>query len=156
MKTKTIVIAASLAVAGLIAIGYAKVKTLTAVFDKMTSWVSGISNFKVASGQATFNLNVTIKNPTDTDFTVSGLYVAKVKRVLVYMQGQYLATATVNMDAIDIPAYSQKEISNIPFSTSIENTLVTVLSSVLGGQTLSLNNLTIVTVIEVLGQEYNI
>ncbi|QEE49635.1 hypothetical protein FUA48_08575 [Flavobacterium alkalisoli] len=151
MKAKTIIIAASIALAGIAIIGYNKVKTLKAIFDQMTIEPSGIRNFKYTVSKITFNLDITITNPTQEAFSVSGASLASLKRVMVYMGDKFIGMATVNLDAIEIPPQASLTVKNIPLEVATENAI-----GLLSVQNLSLDIFNIMAVVDVFGNEYTI
>ena len=150
MRLKTFLIASGLFVGGLVAIGYHKAKSLKAIFDKMTIEPTGIRNLNFGLVYFTFDLDFTIKNPTQETFSVSGASVATLKRILVYRKTHFLGMAEINLDAIEIPANGELTIKNIPFSIATEN----VIKNILTKESLDVDELTIMAVIDVLGNEY--
>ena len=152
MKTKTIIIAAGVGAAALAYWAYRKVNSLKAVFDNMQIWPSKVSNIKFAYPILSFNLDIAVKNPTDTSFSLTGVGVAKLSRIVVSRNGAFLGQADVDMQAIEIPAFSTSTIQNLPFKVSLLN----VLSNVLADTNIDINQLSISAVIEVLGQSYTI
>ena len=153
MNLKKVLIASGIALAGMAFLGYQKVQNLKSVFDRMTIRPSGLSNIKVI-GLSTlrFDLSIKITNPTNEAFSVSGISLATFKRIMVYRKGEYLGMATINLGEIEIPAGQTIEIKNVPFEAATIN----VLKNLLTIESLSIDQLTMVAVVEVLGTEYTI
>lgn len=151
MKTKHLLIGGGVAIAALALYGYKKVVDLTATFDAMTIKPSSIRKIKLSWSSLTFNLDIRINNPTAQDFAVNGL-VATLKSIVINYKGKYLGTAVVNIDEIMIPKFSSLVIRDLPII--IENS--ELLENIWTITDLTINDLTITAVVEVLGSEYTI
>lgn len=151
MKTKHLLIGGGVAIAALALYGYKKVVDLTATFDAMTIKPSSIRKIKLSWSSLNFNLDVRINNPTAQDFAVNGL-VATLKSIVINYKGKYLGTAVVNIDEIMIPKFSSLVIRDLPII--IENS--ELLENIWTITDLTINDLTITAVVEVLGSEYTI
>ena len=150
MKTRTILITAGAVIAGLALVGWQKIKTLKAVFDRMSIRPSGISAFVPGLVKITFRMSFKITNPTNEAFSVTGASIATLKRIKAYYNGRFMGMADVNLTEIDIPSNSYVELKNIPFTVATENLLDTILTV----DEINLNNLTIHAIVEVFGNEY--
>lgn len=150
MKARTIIIAGVLAVGGLAAITIHKVMTLKAVFDRMKITPSAIKDFKLTLTEVSFKLNFKITNPTTEEFSVSGASMATLKSVSVYRSGNFFGSAWVNLNEIIIPAQSTVELQNLQFNISLQS-LLENLSTI---DKISLAELRIEAVVEVLGRDY--
>lgn len=150
MKTKSIIIASGLILGGFALAAYQKFKTLKAVFDRMSIYPSGLRNVRAGLHYFTFKLDITIKNPTNESFSVTGASIARFKRILAYRNGHFLGMATLNLEEIEIPATGSIEIKDIPFEVSPENVMLNILTI----EGFSMEQLTFVGVVEVLGKEY--
>ena len=153
MKTKHIIIAGIVVgVAGLAYAGYRKIQKLKAVFSAMNVYPSGLRNVKIGLSHFTFNLDLTIENPTKEDFSIDAGSFASVKRAIAYRNGHFLGMATLAINMVHIPALNTLELKNIPFEVSPEN----VLKNVITIESFSLEQLSFVVVVEILGKEYYI
>jgi len=152
MKAKKIALIAGLAVVGLALFTYNKVNALKQVFERMTVWPTGISNIKLNLTTLSFKLDISVRNPTDTAFSVTGASIATLKRIVVSRNGKFLGQADVDISDIEIPAYGTSHFKDLPFTVSLEN----ILTNILDDTTLNINELSITAVIEVLGQSYTI
>src|SRR5690606_30878408 len=128
MKTKTIIIASGLILGGIALAAYQKVQTLKAVFDRMSIYPSGLRNVRAGLTYFTFKLDITLKNPTNEAFSVTGASIVRFKRILAYRNGHFLGMATLDLEEIEIPAASSIEITNIPFEVSPENVMKNILT----------------------------
>ena len=153
MKTgKVLLIGSAAVVAGILLYGYKKAQDFSEVFDKMKIYPAGISNIKFGLQQITFDLDVSLKNNSSTAFSLSGVYIAKLKRIVISNHGDYIATANVNLEAIEIPALTTRTITNIPVVANLGGLLMNILQN----PQLSVEQLGITAVFEVLGTEYTI
>lgn len=152
MKTKHILLAVGTAFAGLMVYAYKRVTETKAIMQQMDIWPSDISNIAAGLTWFRFNISFKIENPTDADFSVSGLGLITVKRIMVYRKGRYLGMSEVNISDIEIPAKTTREIKHIPFKIETAN----VLRNILTIESFSLEELRIVAVLEVLGSEYTL
>src|SRR5690606_13673390 len=151
MSAKGVLLTIGLAIGGLAWLGYRKVKSLKAVFDNMTIAPSGIRNLKLGIKEVSFLLDFTITNPASEAFSVSGASIASLNRIMVYKDGNLIGMATVNMGAIEIPSNGELTIKNVPFKIATESALNLLLQD-----NIDINKLTILAVIDVLGNEYTI
>lgn len=151
MKAKGIILTIGLAIGGLAWLGYKKAKSLKTVFDNMTIAPSGIRNLKLGLKEVSFLLDFTITNPTSEAFSVSGASIASLNRIMVYKDGNFIGMASVNMEAIEIPSNGELTIKNVPFKIATQNALNLLLQD-----SIDINKLTILAVIDVLGNEYTI
>lgn len=152
MRAKKVVIIAAVAITAIALMAYKKVTDYRAVFDKMQIRPSGVSNISIQLLKLKFNLSLKIVNPTGTAFGVSGLGLAKLKRIIIKYDGNYLATANTNLESFELPAYNETIIENIP----IEADNINLLGQLFTATTLTVDKLGISAVIEFLGTEYTI
>lgn len=151
MKTKTLLIAGALAVAGFAIFSYNKVTNLIDIFSKMTIQPVGLRNLKVSFTAITFNLDIDLKNPTSQDFAVSG-YVATLKRLVINYKGQFLGVADVNIDEVAVPKFNSLRIKDLPVVVAPK----TLVQNIMTITSLDYKDLQITAVIEALGTEYTI
>lgn len=152
MKTKNILIVAGAAVAAATWWGYNKIQKLKAVFEQMTVLPSGISGINISLAAIRFRLNFTINNPTAEDFSVTTGKMAAIKRIIVYRKGKLLGVAQVDIDNIEIPAYSAIEIKDIELQVAVSS----LLDNIMTIQGISLDEITIACVVSVIGKEFTI
>ncbi len=151
MKAKTVFIGIGIAIAGLALVGYNKVKRLQAAFGQMSIVPSDISNLKVNGLlNLSFNLSFRITNPTNEDFTISGLGMVTLKRIVVYRKGQFLASADMSIDSIQIPPLKQVDIKHVPFNIATIN----LIQNALTWESFGIDELTIEAVVQVLNTDY--
>jgi len=151
MKTKTILITAGLALAGIALIGYKKVTDLQATFDKMKLYPVGVRNIKIGWLQTKLDIDVAFKNPTNMDFAVNGV-IATLRRIYVSYKGKTLGVAEVNIDSISIPAYQTLVIKNLTVIASNPDLLQNALSLT----EISISDLQITAVVDVMGNEFTL
>lgn len=152
MKARTILIAAGLVVGGLAWAGYEKVKRFQAAFEKMTIYPSKITNIKFGFLQIDFKLSFKITNPTDEDFSVSAAGLVTLNKINVYRKGDFLGTAILNIDALELPAKQTITIENLPFSVAS----IAVIETALTMESFNVNDLTIEAIVSVMGKEFTI
>lgn len=153
MKKSNVLLIGGAVVAGLLLIGYQKVQDFTAVFDRMNIYPSGLRNFKIKGlKEITFDLDITLKNNSGTAFSLNGIYLAKLKRVVITRNGEYIATANLNLETIEIPALSSIIIPNVPVVANTAGLVMNLFSS----EQISIDQLGISAIVEVLGREYTI
>lgn len=152
IKTKHIVITG--AILGIGILWYSsKVSKWKETMKKIKGLPTGIRNFDINFKRLRFNLDVTLYNPTDDNFSPDGVIVV-VKRILLKdKKGKRIATITVNKSFVSIPAkgkYVLKDlIVEIPILDNLSN--LESLSQITG-----INDVKVETIIGVLGKEYSI
>ncbi|MXN90143.1 hypothetical protein GR160_02805 [Flavobacterium sp. Sd200] len=152
MKTKYVV---AIGTVGLVALGiylYNKARQFKKVFDNMRVWPSGIRNIRVQLPYLLFNLDITLQNPTDVPFSITGASLVTLRRVVVYRNGKFLGQAEVNLAGLEIPAFGTTVVRDLPFRFE----LVNVLDNLINAESLTVNDLTLSAVVEVFGQQYEI
>jgi len=150
MNTKKLLVAGGLTLAAFTIYGFKKVESLKAVFDRMTIKPTRVSSIKVDLNKVSFNIDILIENPTNTGFALTGASIASLKRIMVYRDGVSLGTVEVNMQSIDIAAYSSAAITNLPFTISTESVLYNLITA----SSFDMNKLKIIAIVGVLGAEY--
>lgn len=150
MKLKHILIASGLFIGAAAAFGYQKVKNLQAIFDKMSIKPVDISGLNVGAVRIKFKLDIKIVNPTNEYFSVSGASVARLKTLSIFRNGDYLGTANLDLEEIDIPANSYKLLKYVPFEVDTLNLVTNIFSMA----SVDISQLTIVATVDVLGTEY--
>ncbi|KGO84429.1 hypothetical protein Q763_01410 [Flavobacterium beibuense F44-8] len=148
---KTIVIA-GLIIGGIAYASYRKVQKLKEIFNQMKIQPSGLRNVKIGVDYFTFNLDLTIENPTTEAFSLNAGSTASFKRVLAYRNGHFLGMATLNLNMVNIPAFNSFELKNVPFQISSN----IVIQNALSIESFSVEQLTFVVVVDILGKEYYI
>lgn len=151
MKTKTLLITAGIAIAGIALLGYKKVTDLQATFDRMSLYPVGVRNIKVGWLQTKLDIDVAFKNPTNMDFAVNGV-VATLRRIYVNYKGKVLGVAEVNIDSISIPAYQTLVIKDLTVIASNPD----LLQNVIALTSISLSDLQITAVVDVMGTEFTL
>ena len=150
MKAKNVLIGVGLFFGVMVAIGYRRAKQLQAVLEAMQIKVTKLSNFKPQFLELSFDLDITLTNPTGIDFSVSSKSVAVLKQIKVYRKGHYIGTATLNMVTIEIPAQSSIVIEKVPFRVATAS----VLKNLITIEGFSIDQLSIEATVDVLGYEY--
>lgn len=151
MKTKTLLITAGIAIAGIAVLGYKKATDLQATFDKMSLYPVGVRNIKVGWLQTKLDIDVAFKNPTNMDFAVNGV-IATLRRIYVNYKGKVLGVAEVNIDSISIPAYQTLVIKDLTVIASNPD----LLQNVIALTSISLSDLQITAVVDVMGTEFTL
>ena len=122
-----------------------------AILPKLQAFPTGFRNLNATSGIATFNIDVTIVNPTDEDFNPD-MIVAVLQKINVKDKvGNKIASINVNRSYIKIPAKSKIVLQNLLVE-------VPIWQSLLNWQNLtaikSFNDIKLESIITVLGKEY--
>lgn len=152
MKTGTkIVIGITIFLFFLGVYGYRKAIKLKNLFDKIEIMPSGLRNLKVSSSRVSFEISVTLTNPTTDNFELNG-YLVKLERLNFFYKGKYLATAKPALSSITILAQNQLEIKNVP----VVLPTATVVANTLEFLNFDMANLTVEAVLDVAGSEYYI
>ncbi|HLF53533.1 hypothetical protein [Flavobacterium sp.] len=156
---KNLLIAGTIAFVGFALIAAEKAINLKAIFDQMTIKPNSLpKKFKFYNPNSlgipqtvSFAIDILLTNPTGEDFAVSG-YVATLKRVNVFYQGNFLGTANVNIDEVSVLSHNTLILHDIVVEVASGN-ILTNLSAITN---LSMNDLVFTGIIEVLGNEYEI
>lgn len=114
LTTKKIVIAVAVFFAFVALYGYTKAKTLIGVFEKMTILPNDVSNIDISLERIKFNLDILLSNKANDDFDVSGYGLVTLKEVKVFYNNVYLATSTLNITGMVIPAQMNLIVEDIP------------------------------------------
>ena len=158
--TKKILFAVGLFVVGGIMIASAKIEKLSAIFKRMNIkpfslprkiTFSEPNNLGIPK-KVSFLLDLKIMNPDFESFTASGFGVAKLKTIDVYFKNNHIGTATVNLDEIDIPPKSEYILKDL----QVNGNTFSILSNATEFTNLSLDHLTFIATVEVLGIDYEI
>ena len=96
--------------------GYSKAQKLIAIFQQMTMEPKNVGNFKVSLSSIDFTLDVMLTNPTVDSFDINSFGIASVKSIDIYYKKIYIATSSVNITSISVPAKDQLIIYDIPVS----------------------------------------
>lgn len=158
MSVKKVVIGVGiLAVAGYLFLDY-KVKKIIEKFQFVKIYPTSIKNFNVKwnDGQPliSFNLDIKFTNPTTEVFSAK-IIAVKLKRIIFYDKSNVqLGTATVNADALTIPANGSTTIYNIPIQLQLQTVATAIASAI--QKDFGLKDIRIETIVSVLGTEYKI
>lgn len=158
MSVKKVVIGVGiLAVAGYIFLDY-KVRKIIEKFQFVKIYPTSIKNFNVKwnDGQPliSFNLDIKFTNPTTEVFSAK-IIAVKLKRIIFYDKSNVqLGTATVNADALTIPANGSTTIYNIPIQLQLQTVATAIASAI--QKDFGLKDIRIETIVSVLGTEYKI
>lgn len=158
MSVKKVVIGVGiLAVAGYLFLDY-KVKKIIDRFQYVKIYPTSIKNFNVKwnDGQPliSFNLDIKLTNPTAEVFSAQ-IVAVKLKRIIFYDKNNVqLGTATVNADALTIPANGSTTIYNIPIQLQLQTVATAIASAI--QKDFGLKDIRIETIVSVLGTEYKI
>lgn len=146
---KKILFISALVLGGLAYLGWRKVENLKEHFSKLKILPIGVSDFKATLKEIRFKVDVQIYNPEPESFDVSGI-IATLKRLNVYWKGQFLATGSLNITSISIPAKDKLILHDIEVIVPLTNVMqvLTVLD------TISVNDLQVEAVVEALGENY--
>jgi hypothetical protein len=142
--------AAVLALVGTFA--YQKATKITETFGAMTMKIVGISDVTINLTNFSFYINVYFHIPTSDDFTVSGFGVASLKRLKIYLKGQYLGEASVNISDISIPSNNELIIHDLPVNVATSQ----VLQNIMTIENIKLSDLNAVATFDVAGNEFEI
>ena len=152
IKTKHIIIGG--AILGIGAIWYSsKLNKWKETMTKLKAIPTGLRNFDVNFKRMRFNLDVTLYNPTNDNFSPDGI-IATVKRIILKDKTEKrIATITVNKSFISIPAKGKFGLKDLIVE-------IPVLENISNWQNLSkirsVNDIQIETILSVLGKEYSI
>ena len=157
---KKILLAGVLTIIGLSLIASAKISKLSAIFERITikpaSLPKNIKFFNPNNLQIpqnfSFLIDLKITNPDYESFTVSGLGVAKLHTVDVFLKDVHIGTAEVELEDIDIPAQSVYTLKDLKV---VGNTL-SILSGAEAFANLNLNDLRFIANITVAGLDYEL
>lgn len=129
MKTSTkLFIAGGLLIALLSTKALAYKDELMNAFMQLKPTPVKITNFRIGISKIAFNLGIKITNPTLTDISLSGFGVVSVSKIMIYKNGQLLATTTPNITSIEIPNRNSVTIHDLP----IEIDTLTAMNAFLG------------------------
>lgn len=154
--TKGIVIGGGLVLLSFLAFAANKVKTVQAIFDRMSIEPADISALKVTGSfpnfYINFKLDIKITNPTPLALSVSTGSLAVLRSIKLYRKGKYLGKADLNISTIDVPANSSTTFKHIPFSVAAQAALENAMTI----ESFDMSELGIVATVVVLGNEYEI
>lgn len=94
--------------------GYNEAKKMIAVFDKMGIKPETVSNIDISLQRIKFNINIILSNASDDDFDVNGYGFVKLREVKVFYNNVYLATSTLNITGMVIPARMNLVVEDVP------------------------------------------
>jgi len=147
---------AGVAVLGLITLGgivaYRKAARIAAIFDLMDIKPIYASKFSIDGGNLVFKVDVEITNKSEDDLFVSGLGVAKLKKIVFFYEGVQIAEADPNVTAISIESGDTLTLKNIPVRAKIGTLLLNAASLL----RLDLNKMTCIGIVDAFGSEYQI
>ncbi len=112
-KTKKILIGVGVAFA--IGAIYAKNKVdrLIAIWNKMDIIPNEIRNVDVNLQRIRFNIDIRLQNNTPDNFYISGGWFADLKQMSFFYDGQFIATADVIINKIEVPGSGSTILKNI-------------------------------------------
>lgn len=158
MSAKKIIIGAGIiAIAGYFFIEY-KVQKIIERFQFVKIYPTAIKKFNIkwneGSPFVTFNLDIKLVNPTPEVFSAK-IVAVKLKRIMFYDKNNILlGTATVNTDAITIPANGSTTLFDIPIQLELKTVASTIISVI--QNSFDLKDIRIETIVSVLGTEHKI
>lgn len=158
MSAKKIIIGVGiLAVAGYFFLDY-KVKKIIERFQFVKIYPTAIKKFNIkwneGSPFVTFNLDIKLVNPTPEVFSAK-IVAVKLKRIIFYDKNNILlGTATVNTEAITIPANGSTTLFDIPIQLELKTIASTIISVI--QNSFNLKDIRIETVVSILGTEHKI
>lgn len=142
---------------GVIALTYfsfKKAKEAKEALSSLTAELTGIRISHLSTKKIRMKVSFQLNNNTPYSVGISTLKLLKVKQLNFYNihNGNFLASAIVNIDKIKIPKNGVYPINNIPIEISLTNFLSNI--SLLEGD--FKDNIRIDIVLEALGKEYTI
>lgn len=146
---KKILITGVVVLGGLMLVGWNKAKNLTKVFSKMDIFPSGIKGIDLNWKRLFFKLDVTFMNGSNEDLSLNG-YVVTLKRLDIYYNGKYVASAYPYLTSISIPANNSLIVHDIPVEiplTALPNILLQITD-------FNVSLLKVNATVDVLGKEY--
>ena len=152
IRAKHIVITGALL--GIGALWYSsKLNKWKETMKKLKALPTGIRNFDINFKRMRFNLDVTIYNPTNDNFSPDGV-IASVKRIILKDKtAKRIATITVNKSFLSIRAKGKHVLKDLIVE-------IPILENVSNWQNLiqikSINDIQTETILGVLGKEYSI
>lgn len=152
IRAKHIVITG--AILGIGALWYkSKLNKWKETMKKLKALPTGIRNFDINFKRMRFNLDVTLSNPTNDNFSPDGI-IAVVKRIILKDKtAKRIATITVNKSFISIPAKGKFVLKDLIVE-------IPILENISNWQSLSqirsVNDIQTETILGVLGKEYSI
>ncbi|TPG44376.1 hypothetical protein [Flavobacterium pectinovorum] len=158
MSVKKIIIGAGIvAIAGYFFIEY-KVQKIIERFQFVKIYPTAIKKFNIkwneGSPFVTFNLDIKLVNPTSEVFSAK-IVAVKLKRIIFYDKNNILlGTATVNTDAITIPANGSTTLFDIPIQLELKTIASTIISAI--QNSFNLKDIRIESVVSILGTEHKI
>lgn len=158
MSAKKIIIGAGIiAIAGYFFIEY-KVQKIIERFQFVKIYPTAIKKFNIKWNEGapfvTFNLDIKLVNPTPEVFSAK-IVAVKLKRIMFYDKNNILlGTATVNTDAITIPANGSTTLFGIPIQLELKTIASTIISAI--QNSFDLKDIRIETIVSVLGTEHKI
>lgn len=130
---------------------YEKIERLKRVFENLIIRPKNFRELKVSLTNISFVVDLLITNPTNENFDVSG-YVATLRRVNFFYNGNYVGTAKPQISEIDIPAKNQLQLNNIPVVLPAK----AILQNIMEITAFDLNKLSVEAVVSIAGTEYYI
>ncbi|WP_337967189.1 hypothetical protein [uncultured Flavobacterium sp.] len=158
MSVKKIIIGAGIvAIAGYFFIEY-KVQKIIERFQFVKIFPTSIKKFNIkwneGSPFVSFNLDIKLVNPTAEVFSAK-IVAVKLKRIIFYDKNNILlGTATVNTDAITIPANGSTTLFDIPIQLELKTVASTIISAI--QSSFNLKDIRIESVVSILGTEHKI
>ncbi|MGH2667133.1 hypothetical protein [Flavobacterium sp.] len=152
IKAKHIVITGAILGAGILWYR-GKLNKWKETMKKLKALPTGIRNFDINFKRMRFNLDVTLYNPTNDNFSPDGI-IAVVKRIVLKDKtAKRIATITVNKTFISIPAKGKFVLKDLIVEIPILENLSNWQSL---SQITSVKDIQTETILGVLGKEYSI
>ena len=152
IRAKHIVITGAILGAGLLWYS-SKVDKWKETMGKLKALPTGFRNFDINFKRMRFNLDVTLYNPTNDNFSPDGV-IAVVKRIVLKDKtAKRIATITVNKSFVSVPAKGKFVLKDLLVEIPILENLSNMESLI---KITGLKDIQTETVIGVLGKEYSI
>lgn len=151
MKTGTKIAIAGAGVLLLGAWAVNKKSSFDEVITQMTIDVSNVRNLRTKNLKLFLDCDVTFKNNTSTDFSVSSAGLIMVKKIALLYKGKLLGNAYSNTTAFSLPAFGEQKISTVQVELISLNIIQQLLGGSLDGNP---ENYKIEVEISALGQTY--
>lgn len=148
---KKILITSGIIIGALALVGWRKAKNLTTAFSKMDIFPSAIKQIDLNWSRLFFKLDVTFTNGSDQDFSLNG-YVVTLKRLDIFYDNKYVASAYPYLTSISIPANNTLIVHDIP----VEIPITALPGIILQINDFKISLLKINATVEALGKEYTI
>lgn len=124
MKTSNflkIAIPSAIIVGGLFA--FNKAKDYKKVIDEMIIDIYQIKNLRSKNARVYFDVDLSVKNPTDIDFTISSFGLLKIKKITLFYKGNEIGSANSELTSFALPKNDTVIIKNIPVEIILINVI---------------------------------